>query len=396
MSTLKATPSTVDAVFASAKAGDTVLLADGSYPGFGDRLWHSAGGFITVRAENRHKAVLDGVFFNGLSWVRIVDVTISGFSVILVNSHHFEMIGCYLDRPTGNDALQIIGDSYSILIEGNVFYDQVSTDASQHPDLIQLFQDFGTGNTPHDITIRKNHLYDKRGGAPIDAQGIFIKDPGPKGYRNILVEENLIACGLTNALTIQGGTENVVLRNNSVATGRIWIMSGEEYGVNNAGVACINNIAPVLLRDGTDGTVSHNLIDDIRLVLPDFLDGATVEEFRPTAEVLAAGYGALSWWAGQETPVADTIKIVAATVDDAKMGTASIVAGKVRYTPANGFTGAASGTYTVEDGAAQRATAKWGGSVSNPAPVAVNDLSAFNVPAGTPYVDIDVMANDKA
>lgn len=392
MATLNATPATIDAVWASARGGDEIVLADGTYPGLGDRLAHSATDYITLRAANKHKAIIDGIYFDQRAWVRVVDLTIAGYSVIVVNSHHFQLVGCYLDRPTGNDAMQFIGDTYEVLVEGNVVNDQVSTDASQHPDLIQMFQDFATGKTPHDITIRKNHLYDKRGGAPIDSQGIFIKDPGPSGYRNILVEDNLIACGLTNALTIQGGAVNVIFRRNTVGTGRIWIMDAP--GIGNAGVTCIDNIAPTLLRDGSDGVVSHNLIGSINAALPGFVDGATVEQFRPTAAVLAAGYGAQSWWTGGG-PVADTLKLVAVTIDNAAMGTASIASGKVRYTPASGYSGAASGTYTVEDTAAQRATAKWGGTVANPAPVAVNDLAAFTVPAGTAFVDIDVVANDK-
>jgi hypothetical protein len=98
-------------------------------------------------------------------------------------------------------------------------------------------------------------------------------------------------------------------------------------------------------------------------------------------------------------PVADTITLTAVTIANPAMGTASIVAGKLRYTVAAGYSGPVNGTYTITDGAGQTSTAAWSGTVSappNPPPLAVADNNAFTVPFGTLSVDVNVLANDFA
>ncbi|MBM2617302.1 tandem-95 repeat protein [Actinoplanes sp. LDG1-06] len=72
-------------------------------------------------------------------------------------------------------------------------------------------------------------------------------------------------------------------------------------------------------------------------------------------------------------------------------GTATIVDGKVRYTPATGFSGDDTFTYVVRDAAGNTVTGTVTVAVANAAPVADDDAAA--VLAGK-QVDVDVLAND--
>ena len=72
-------------------------------------------------------------------------------------------------------------------------------------------------------------------------------------------------------------------------------------------------------------------------------------------------------------------------------GTASIVAGKIRYLPVAGFSGVDTFTYEVRDAAGNTATGTVTVTVADAAPVAADDAAA--VLAGRP-VDVDVLAND--
>ncbi|MFF5079467.1 beta strand repeat-containing protein [Actinoplanes sp. NPDC000266] len=72
-------------------------------------------------------------------------------------------------------------------------------------------------------------------------------------------------------------------------------------------------------------------------------------------------------------------------------GTATVVGGKIRYTPAAGYTGTDTFTYVVKDAAGSTATGTVTVSVGNAAPVAAGDAAA--VLAGK-HVDVDVLAND--
>ncbi|SNY04811.1 beta strand repeat-containing protein [Paractinoplanes atraurantiacus] len=72
-------------------------------------------------------------------------------------------------------------------------------------------------------------------------------------------------------------------------------------------------------------------------------------------------------------------------------GTATIVGGKIRYTPAAGYTGTDTFTYVIKDAAGSTATGTVTVSVGNAAPVATGDAAA--VLTGK-HVDVDVLAND--
>jgi hypothetical protein len=125
---------------------------------------------------------------------------------------------------------------------------------TNHSDAIQMFG--AKGKTPHDIVIRRNHIWDDFAtGAPTTApQGIFISDPGPGGYRNILIEENLVNVRSPNSIYINGGQENVVVRNNTLipseGDGGAIIRLAEKSGYDNSGTTVTGNVTK-LLRDET-------------------------------------------------------------------------------------------------------------------------------------------------
>ncbi|MHA7246763.1 Ig-like domain-containing protein [Arthrobacter tecti] len=87
------------------------------------------------------------------------------------------------------------------------------------------------------------------------------------------------------------------------------------------------------------------------------------------------------------------LTVTSVTQPEAGAGTASLVPGgsAIMFTPAAGFSGTAVFTYTVSDGAGGENTAAVAVTVSDAAPVAVDDF------ASTPYlapVDVEVLGND--
>jgi len=165
------------------------------------------------------------------------------------------------------DLLRITGDSDQGVIENNVLYDTLPQNqpvesnacAYNHTDALQMF---GANNiNPRDIVIRGNFFYDDplnndirpeactpgRPGTRLTMQGIFLSDPQGDGYQNILVEQNFMQVGSANTIYINGATENVIVRNNTLLP---WQSGGggsfrivEKAGVSNSGLTLYNNIA---------------------------------------------------------------------------------------------------------------------------------------------------------
>ena len=457
----------LNAALAGATGGDTILCQDGNYSaltinqGFND--------YVTIQSVNPGGATFADVDFLGGSYVKFDGVNInnhvtidyganhvelsnssflgifihptsshvtlenndiSGGSVTILNASYIDLIGNTIRDVVGNDLLQVIGDSHYITIENNSLLDSISTDPLAHPDLIQFFQDFSTGKTPSDVVIRGNLLYDDPNTGAIGAQGIFISDAGPGGYKNILVEDNMIAAVLANALTIQSGTENVVIQNNTVTAGRIWIVNNQ--GMGNAGTTVQNNISTTLLNDGGGATVVNNYINWLDGLLPNYIDGGTWQEFIPLEGSpidLSTGMGAaerlLELIAGVipndgTTEANDDVLAVAedgavtisaddllandtssdgdplaiTAVTNGAHGSVVVNAdGSLTYTPDANFSGQDSFAYTVSDGNGGFDTASVTVNVapSPDAPVAAND-SLF-AQADTSTV-LNVLAND--
>ncbi len=330
----------------------------------------------------------------------------------------------------GNDAMQIIGDTHNILIENNYLHDMIPTNTEAHPDFIQFFQDFDKGLTPHDVIIRGNVLYDDPSTGVKGSQGISISDGGPTGYHNILVEQNLIAATMPNALMIQSGLENVVLRDNTITEGRIWVINNQHMG--NAGVTVENNVAPALVNDGGGAIVAHNYIDsNVNSLLQGYAGGSSWQQFLPKAGSaidFGTNYGAqdrlqeflgVATSPGNDRPDAvgdsvNTTEDTALTINAADLlgndtdpngdtlsvsgvtngahGTATLNGnGTITYTPNANYSGADSFSYTVSDGhgGADTATVAVTVAAVNDAPVAHDDGAVTHSP-----VTIDVLAND--
>jgi sporulation protein YlmC with PRC-barrel domain len=300
MTTIRVTNQTeLLAALKTASAGDTVLLADGNY---GDlKLGNDYTGTVTIKSENPLGAqfgtlelsgatniALDGLQF--ATWLKIVsfskeisvlnsdvngtlytkdvngltidNVDVSGgqFGIILNSVQNFSVTNSHIHEAV-EDLMRITGDSYNGLIEGNIIADTTGG-YPLHPDLIQFFG--VNGVNPRDITIRGNLLYDHTVEGQTFAQGIFLSDPRGGGYENILIEENLIRTNSTNTIYINGGEENVVVRNNTLmpgdGDGGAFIRLVGKSGYDNSGTTVEGNIAKILLDETKGSIIGDNLI----------------------------------------------------------------------------------------------------------------------------------------
>ena len=244
----------------TATSGDVVVLESGNYGNvtingnFGSEVQlvaaepgGAAFGDLEVRGSNM---ALDGLTVNGeftlrnVSDVDVLNSRLADFSQVLFSegvrfegndigggyhglfieeSRNFEIVNNRMHDVVA-DMFRIMGNSHDGLVENNVFSDTAPVKHSDgtyvHSDLFQTFgRDSGT---PHDLTIRGNHFYDDPAtgdsSGNLWAQGIFISDPGAGGYRNIVIEENLLSVGSPNAIFVldSAGAPGVVVRDNSL------------------------------------------------------------------------------------------------------------------------------------------------------------------------------------
>lgn len=236
------------AALARAQAGDRIVLADGGYGELKTRI--RAPGAVTIAAATPLGArfdrieltgaanlVFEGVeageefratgsrdiavaasrtkqfYFRDVVGLRVENSEgANGWYILLLNSVRDFVIRGNRLHGGHEDVMRVTGPSSNGLIENNQIY-ETRAKRPIHPDLIQFFHQ--KGEAPHDIVIRGNLLWDDPATGEVPPQGIFLGDPGP-GFRNILIEENLIAVGHTNTIYINGGQENVVVRNNSI------------------------------------------------------------------------------------------------------------------------------------------------------------------------------------
>lgn len=160
------------------------------------------------------------------------------------------------------DAGEISGDT-SGLIEENEFSDHLPR-ASSHIDLIQMFG--ADGVTPHDITIRRNLLWDDArtgGGSP---QAIFCTDPAPDGYRNILIEENVFSAPHTQVVCFAGARTGCLVRRNTIIgaeDAKLGAVAGGirtmiKAGQGNPGLTIQDNICTGISNESRDASVGGN------------------------------------------------------------------------------------------------------------------------------------------
>ncbi|MEV6344439.1 Ig-like domain-containing protein [Actinoplanes sp. NPDC051851] len=142
---------------------------------------------------------------------------------------------------------------------------------------------------------------------------------------------------------------------------------------------------------GTD-TFTYVITDDLgatsQATVTVTIDGVPVTT-ADTASTAAATAVDIDVLANDTDPEGETLTLVSVTTP--QHGSAVVVNGKVRYTPAKGFSGTDTFTYTVRDSSGNTAIETVSVRVDNALPVAVTDHAA--VLAGG-QVDVDVLAND--
>lgn len=224
---------------------------------------HTRGQF---RVEQSHDVAIsdcladDMLYFRNVDGIKISNCDVGGgkFGVLFNTVQNFEISHTRLGRVT-EDVMRITGDSRNGLVEYN-FFDDVIAVPPTHPDLIQFFS--ARGKTPQHITIRRNLFYDDPDTGPKrTAQGIFVAGPGTEGFRDLLVEENLITTRSVNTIFVNGGVSNVVVRNNTLLASRgggAIIRLAQGKILDNSGVTVTGNTAKLLLDKTKVASIGPN------------------------------------------------------------------------------------------------------------------------------------------
>lgn len=320
----------------TATGGDTILLADGNYGEV--TLKSKFASTVTIQAEHPQgadftKISLSGasnLAFDGLDLLQSFNAT-SSSNISLTNSTSNSMLnfrevnGLVVDKVSatggqygillnsvqnftvtnstfGNvseDVMRITGNSYNGVIENNVLADTVAT-APTHPDLLQMFG--ANGYTPHDIAIRGNLFYDDPTTGEVSAQGIFMAGPQGAGYKNMLIEDNLINVSSPNSIYVHGGETNVLIRSNTLMPnskdgGAIIRLVGSD-SFDNSGTTVVSNIAKLLVNESKASHIGDNYFYGRGADLTSLFhgsDGSSWENFIPVAHSkidFGSAYGA--------------------------------------------------------------------------------------------------------
>jgi hypothetical protein len=300
----------------AAGTGGTVLLADGDYGEV--EIGQAFARTLVLKAENLHGARFSvirlkgaaNVTLDGLRLGKGLSVQSSGAAITIQNNRitgntymrdvkglmfsgnevsggqwglvlnsvsQFRVSGNYIHNVT-EDLMRITGRSAQGVVEYNIIADTVAKKPT-HPDILQFFH--AQGISPQDITVRRNLLYDPGVKGMVPAQGIFLSDPGkgPKvtGYRNILIEENLIKTSSPNTIYINGGQKNVVVRRNSLIPGTgdggAMVRLARKSGMSNAGTVIEGNVAKLLLDETKASQIGKNLFYGRKAPLSRFFSG---------------------------------------------------------------------------------------------------------------------------
>lgn len=286
----------------SAKAGDVISLAPGTYSGINLRNVDFVGSVTITSLDPANPAKLtdlmvrdsSGLKFTNLEFDGSTNAVSSMFQVLGSQNIDFTNIHVHgsLDKNPENDvshfmirnssnvtvvdsrfeqsqhALSFL-DSDHLTFSNNSFHD-LRTDAirgggasyvtitgnsftdffpavGDHPDAIQ----FWTTNTTvaaHDIVISGN-LITRGAGAPV--QGIFLRDQvATLPYQNVTINDNMLVGTLWNGIDVQGG-RNIAIGNNVVVSlpdQKTWIRLDDVVGA----VLTNNSTAHFELNRNTD------------------------------------------------------------------------------------------------------------------------------------------------
>ncbi|MGK5679515.1 Ig-like domain-containing protein [Actinoplanes sp. URMC 104] len=222
----------------------------------------------------------------------------------------------------------------------------------------------------HGLTASALITVTVRNAAPIAVDDRFVVRPGATTKLDLLANDRDPNTGQTLRISSFGSPGKGTLTRNADGT---------------------VGYRPNALTEGTD-TFEYVVTDDLGAtdtgrvtIVIDALPTATSD----TATAAAATAVDIAVTANDVDPEHGALTLVSAGAP--QHGTATVVDGKVRYTPAAGFSGTDTFTYEVRDAAGNTTTGTVTVTVANAAPVAADDATA--VLAGK-HVDLDVLTND--
>jgi len=328
----------------NAHGGDTIVLAAGNY----GKSWITNRDYsstVTIRSATLHQAHFDYLQVSGSSNLRFegLDVghalrageTTGTIYTRVTGSTGIKMVGMAfhgsLDNNPGNDGIglhvarssdfQLMGSSFRELYRGayieqdsNVTiasnsFQMIRTDGldvgavnglvidknsftnfrpaiGDHADAIQFWltnQPYGSSN----ISITNNTIMQ---GSGTGMQGIFISDPMSYGYKNVLVQNNLIyGNDQYHGVYLNGVHGAQVIGNTTLSKSgdskMMWIDL-----VNSSNLTVKDNLAEYILQHGVTGvSMSHNAdlskMPGIRSLIPD-LNSPTLAK-----DLIVADYG---------------------------------------------------------------------------------------------------------
>jgi Ca2+-binding RTX toxin-like protein len=262
----------LNAALAGAHAGDTILLAPGTYSGVAINHFSTDGTVTISSSDPNHKAVLTdlsvqnskGLTFSnlefslkaGLDWqtgvlVRLSDsitfdhdsihgtmnndptddrtgLRFGGDTHVTVTNTEFQQLGIGI-ADVNNQFVNISNNNFhdirvdgidnsgtsNVSIAGNDFSNfyhvgSVAT-GGDHSDAIQ-FWTAGRTESSHDISVTNNVIVQ---GAGHDMQGVFIQDEtGHLPYQNVTVQNNMIVGGNWNGIYVKGANNVNISGNN--------------------------------------------------------------------------------------------------------------------------------------------------------------------------------------
>lgn len=319
--TLQATPATFQTTFATAKAGDVLQLAPGTYTGLDYTFYNkSFSPLVTITSvDPAHPAVLTtfaGDHAKGLNFTNLELVAPAPgyfrFNFYNCADIHFDHVSVHgsMDGNPGNDAEGIAfttcdnvsvtnsefqqllrglsaGFVTNLVVRGNDFHDLEVTGmaigggssnisitlnrihdlypvAGDHPDAIQFLTAGQTGTT-HDVNVSDNFIYRGKG---FGTQGIFFRDQTTKQhYSNITIARNLIVGTGYGGIAVDY-TDGIKVDGNVLVTFAPPALDTPLQVFNSTSVSLTNNQANIW---GTDGDTA--LVQSGNVTTPPVADG---------------------------------------------------------------------------------------------------------------------------
>ena len=318
-----------------ASGGDTILLASGNY-GNVDFQNLNYSSFVTIKSADANKPAvfntvdidnasylrIDGIHAantsNGTSTSRIVsiddsdhieflnsevngpvdnnytghygiyaknntDIVISGNNVhdvkvgmVMYPNQNLEISENFIDH-TGSDGMKFIG-VHNFLIENNEHGGNFHPQPGAHLDFIQ-FQ----GSPSSDGVIRGNVFLAE---SHANVQGIFLADVA---FDNILIEQNIIATGMINAIKVGIYGTNITARDNTVINIPDTVHTASK--VIGAQTSSGNLITSTKTSEGTNLQIDTD--DYTNYFRGEITLGVTLEDLLPVVGSAAETFGAM-------------------------------------------------------------------------------------------------------